>query len=113
MRFLNLLGDRFFGVLLSVLVGQPIKDSLCGTKVIWRTDYEHLAAGRAHFGDLDPFDDFDLIFGSAKLNLRILEVPVRYRERTYAALNISCFADDDWLLLRMSALAAGRLFFAA
>jgi len=112
MRFLNLLGDRFFGVLLSVLVGQPIKDSLCGTKVIWPTEYEHLAAGRAHFGYLDPFDDFDLIFGAAKLNLRILKIPVRYRERTYGTPNISRFA-DDWLLLRMSALAAGRLFFAA
>ena len=72
----------------------------------------HLAAGRAHFGDFDPFGDFDLIFGAAKLNLRILGVPVRYRERTYGAANISRFA-DGWLLLRISALAAGRLFFAA
>ena len=112
MRFLNLLGNRFFGLLLSVLIGQPIKDTLCGTKVIWRLDYAHLAAGRAHFGDFDPYGDFDLIFGAAKLNLRIVEIPVRYRERTYGAPNISRFA-DGWLLLRMSALAAGRLFFAA
>ena len=112
MRFLNLLGNRFFGLLLSVLIGQPIKDTLCGTKVIWRKDYAHLAAGRAHFGDFDPYGDFDLIFGAAKLNLRIVEVPVRYRERTYGAPSISRFA-DGWLLLRMSALAAGRLFFAA
>jgi ubiquinone/menaquinone biosynthesis C-methylase UbiE len=112
MRFLNLLGNRFFGLLLSVLIGQPIKDTLCGTKVIWREDYAHLAAGRAHFGDFDPYGDFDLIFGAAKLNLRIVEIPVRYRERTYGAPNISRFA-DGWLLLRMSALAAGRLFFAA
>jgi SAM-dependent methyltransferase len=112
MRFLNLLGNRFFGLLLSVLIGQPIKDTLCGTKVIWRDDYAHLAAGRAHFGDFDPYGDFDLIFGAAKLNLRIVEIPVRYRERTYGAPNISRFA-DGWLLLRMSALAAGRLFFAA
>jgi hypothetical protein len=112
MRFLNLLGNRFFGMLLSVLCGQAIKDTLCGTKVIWRDDYAHLAAGRAHFGDFDPYGDFDLIFGAAKLNLRIVEIPVRYRERTYGAPNISRFA-DGWLLLRMSALAAGRLFFAA
>jgi SAM-dependent methyltransferase len=112
MRFLNLLGNRFFGLLLSMLVGQPIKDTLCGTKVIWRKDYAHLAAGRAHFGDFDPYGDFDLIFGAAKLNLRILEIPVRYRERTYGAPNIRRFA-DGWLLLRMSALAAGRLYFAA
>jgi len=112
MRFLNLLGNRFFGLLLSMLIGQPIKDTLCGTKVIWRKDYAHLAAGRAHFGDFDPYGDFDLIFGAAKLNLRIVEIPVRYRERTYGAPNIRRFA-DGWLLLRMSALAAGRLYFAA
>jgi ubiquinone/menaquinone biosynthesis C-methylase UbiE len=112
MRFLNLLGNRFFGLLLSVLIGQAIKDTLCGTKVLWREDYAHLAAGRAHFGDFDPYGDFDLIFGASKLNLRILEIPVRYRERTYGTPNISRFA-DGWLLLRMSALAAGRLFFAA
>jgi len=110
--FLNLLGNRFFSLLLSVLVGQYIKDTLCGTKVIWRTDYAHLAAGRAHFGDFDPFGDFDLIFGAAKLNLRIVEIPVRYHERTYGAPNIRRFA-DGWLLLRMSTLAAGHLFFTA
>jgi SAM-dependent methyltransferase len=112
MRFLNLLGNRFFGLLLSRLIGQPIKDTLCGTKVIWREDYARLAAGRAHFGDFDPFGDFDLIFGAAKLNLRIVELPVRYRERSYGTTNITRFA-DGWLLLRMSAKAAGRLFFAA
>jgi SAM-dependent methyltransferase len=110
MRFLNLLGNRFFGLLLSVLIGQHVKDTLCGTKVLWRQDYAHLVAGRTHFGDFDPYGDFDLIFGAAKLNLRIVEIPVRYRERTYGAPNISRFA-DGWLLLRMSALAAGRLFF--
>jgi len=107
---LNLLGNRIFSRLLSVLVGQHIKDTLCGTKVIWRTDYAHLAAGRVHFGNFDPFGDFDLIFGAAKLNLRIMEIPVRYHERTYGAPNIRRFA-DGWLLLRMSALAAERLFF--
>ena len=112
MRFLDLLGNRFFSLLLSVLVGQHIRDTLCGTKVIWRTDYAHLAAGRAHFGDFDSYGDFDLIFGAAKLNLRIVEIPVRYHERTYGAPNIRRFA-DGWLLLRMSALAAGRLFFTA
>lgn len=112
MRFLNLLGNRAFGLLLSAVIGQPIKDTLCGTKVIWRRDYQRLAAGRGHFGEIDPYGDFDLIFGAAKLSLRIVEVPIRYRERTYGAPNISRFA-DGWLLLRMSALAAGRLYFVA
>ncbi len=112
MRFLNLLGNRVFGLLLSVLIGQSIKDTLCGTKVFWRADYDRLAANRAYFGDFDPYGDFDLIFGAAKLNLSIVEIPVRYRERTYGAPNIRRFA-DGWLLLRMSTRAASSLFFVA
>jgi SAM-dependent methyltransferase len=110
MRFLNLLGNRFFALLLSTLIGQPIKDSLCGTKVLRRSRYEELARGRDYFGELDPFGDFDLLFGAAKLNLKIVEMPIRYRQRTYGATNISRFA-DGWLLLRMSAKAAAKLFF--
>ncbi|HXJ95537.1 MAG TPA: glycosyltransferase [Terriglobia bacterium] len=110
MRFLNLLGNRFFALLLSTLIGQPIKDSLCGTKVLWRSRYEEIARGRSYFGRLDPFGDFDLLFGAAKLSLKIVEMPIRYRQRTYGATNISRFA-DGWLLLRMSARAAAKLFF--
>jgi SAM-dependent methyltransferase len=110
MRFLNLLGNRFFALLLSTLIGQHIKDSLCGTKVLWRSSYEAIAKGRAHFGEIDPFGDFDLLFGAAKLNLKIVEIPVRYRERTYGSTNISRFS-DGLLLLRMSAKAAVKLFF--
>ena len=112
MRFLNLLGNRFFALLLSALMGQPIKDTLCGTKVLWRSRYEELARGRDYFGEFDPFGDFDLLFGAAKLNLKIVEMPVRYRQRIYGATNISRFA-DGWLLLRMSAKAAAKLFFIA
>ena len=112
MRFLNLLGNRFFALLLSKLMGQPIKDSLCGTKVLWRSKYEELARGRSYFGALDPFGDFDLLFGAAKLNLRIVEVPIRYRQRVYGSTNISRFA-DGWLLLRMCAKAAAKLYFIA
>jgi len=110
MRFLNLMGNRFFALLLSKLIGQPIKDSLCGTKVLWRSKYEELARGRSYFGEMDPFGDFDLLFGAAKLGLKIVEIPIRYRQRTYGSTNISRFA-DGWLLLRMSAKAAARLFF--
>jgi ubiquinone/menaquinone biosynthesis C-methylase UbiE len=112
MRFLNLLGNRFFALLLSKLMGQPIKDSLCGTKVLWRSKYQDLEKGRAYFGKVDPFGDFDLLFGAAKLNLKIIEIPVRYRQRTYGSTNINRFA-DGWLLLRMSAKAATKLFFIA
>jgi glycosyltransferase involved in cell wall biosynthesis len=110
MRFLNLLGNRFFALLLSGLLGQTIKDSLCGTKVLWRKDYQRIARARAWFGEVDPFGDFDLLFGAARLNLKIVEVPIRYRERVYGATNISRFA-DGWLLLGMCRRAAGKLFF--
>ena len=83
MRFVNLLGNKFFSLAFSWLLGQPIKDTLCGTKVLWRADYERIAANRAYFGDFDPFGDFDLLFGAAKLNLKIVDLPIRYRERTY------------------------------
>jgi hypothetical protein len=110
MRFLNLLGNKFFALLLSKLMGQPIKDSLCGTKVLWRKTYHEIAAGRKYFGEFDPFGDFDLLFGAAKLNLKITEVPIRYRQRTYGSTNINRFADGS-LLLRMCAKAAAKLFF--
>jgi SAM-dependent methyltransferase len=110
MRFLNLLGNKFFALLLSKLMGQPVKDSLCGTKVLWREKYMEIAAGRAYFGDFDPFGDFDLLFGAAKLNLKITDIPIRYRERTYGSTNINRFADGS-LLLRMCRKAATKLFF--
>ena len=73
----------------SWLLGQPVKDTLCGTKVLWKKDYELIAANRSYFGDFDPFGDFDLIFGAAKLNLKIIDLPIRYRERTYGTTSIS------------------------
>ncbi len=110
MRFLNLLGNKFFASALSKLIGQPLRDSLCGTKVLWRQGYENLAAGRSYFGELDPFGDFDLLFGAAKLSMKIVEIPIRYRQRVYGETNINRFA-DGLLLFRMCALAASRLYF--
>jgi SAM-dependent methyltransferase len=111
MRYLNLLGNKFFGVAFSWLLGQSIKDTLCGTKVLWKADYERIAAGRSYFGDFDPFGDFDLLFGAAKLNLKIQEVPIRYQERTYGETNIQRFR-HGLLLLRMVLFAARKLKFA-
>ena len=85
MRFLNMIGNRFFSVMFSWLLGQHFTDTLCGTKVMFRSDYKRLVANRKFFGDFDPFGDFDLLFGASKLNLKILEVPVRYRNRSYDA----------------------------
>ena len=110
MRFANFLGNKFFSLAFSWLLGQPIKDTLCGTKVIRRTDYQRLAANRAYFGDFDPFGDYDLLFGAAKLGLEIVELPIRYRERTYGTTNIQRWR-HGWLLLKMCAFAAGRIKF--
>jgi glycosyltransferase involved in cell wall biosynthesis len=110
MRFLNLLGNKFFSLAFSWLLGQSIKDTLCGTKVLWKKDYEAITNNRAYFGNFDPFGDFDLIFGAAKLNLKITDLPIRYRERTYGTTNIQRWK-HGWLLLKMVLFAARRLKF--
>ncbi|MDX1377550.1 MAG: glycosyltransferase [Anaerolineales bacterium] len=110
MRTLNFLGNKFFSLAFSWLLGQSIKDTLCGTKVLYKSDYELIAANRAYFGDFDPFGDFDLIFGAAKLNLKIIDLPIRYRERTYGSTNISRWKHGV-LLLRMVVFAARRIKF--
>jgi SAM-dependent methyltransferase len=104
MRFLNMLGNRTFARLLKAIIGQQVKDTLCGTKALLRSDYERLAAGRSHFGDFDPFGDFDLLFGAARLGLKIVDLPVRYHPRTYGETNISRWRHGT-LLLRMTAFA--------
>ncbi len=110
MRFANLIGNKFFSWAFSWLLGQPIRDTLCGTKVLSRDDYQRIADNRAYFGDFDPFGDFDLLFGAARLNLKILEVPIRYRARRYGETNISRWKHGV-LLLRMVIFAARRIKF--
>jgi SAM-dependent methyltransferase len=110
MRFFNLLGNKFFSLAFSWLLGQSIKDTLCGTKVLWAADYRRIADRRAYFGDFDPFGDFDLLFGAARLNLKIIDLPIRYRERTYGTTNIQRWR-HGWLLLQMVLFAARRIKF--
>jgi hypothetical protein len=110
MRFLNFLGNKFFALALSYVLGQPVKDSLCGTKMILRSDYERLLKRIAVLGDFDPFGDFNLLFGACLLDLKIRDLPVRYRDRTYGETNISRFT-HGWLLLRMTWFALRNLKF--
>jgi len=110
MRFLNMCANKAFGILFTWILGQSLKDTLCGTKVLRRADYERIAANRAYFGDFDPFGDFDLLFGAAHLNMKIVDVPVRYRDRTYGSTNIHRWR-HGWLLLRMVCFAARKLKF--
>jgi len=110
MRFLNILGNKFFSYAFSWLLDQPIKDTLCGTKVMFQSDYRHLVSNRKFFGEFDPFGDYDLIFGAFKLNLKIVEIPIRYQARTYGSTNISRFR-HGLLLLKMCLFAARKIKF--
>lgn len=108
MRFLNLLANHFFSRLFTYLLNERYTDTLCGTKVLLKEDYERIAANRAYFGDFDPFGDFDLIFGASKLNLKTAEIPIRYQSRAYGETQISRFR-HGLLLLRMVAFAFIKL----
>ena len=110
MRFFNILANKFFAVAFSFVLGQRFKDTLCGTKVLSRAHYQRLAATREFFGDFDPFGDFDLLFGAARLGLKIVEIPVHYRERTYGTTNIQRWR-HGLILLRMLMFAARRMKF--
>jgi len=110
MRFFNFLGNKFFSLAFSWLLNQSIKDTLCGTKVMSRAHYEVIVRNRAYFGETDPFGDFDLIFGAARYNLKMVDLPIRYAERTYGATNIQRWR-HGMILLRMMILAMRRIKF--
>ncbi len=110
MRFINLMGNKGFSLTFTWLLNQRLRDTLCGTKVLFRSDYEKIKANRSYFGDFDPFGDFDLLFGAAKQNLKIVEVPIRYGERKYGTTNISRFK-HGWLLIKMCLFASRKMKF--
>jgi SAM-dependent methyltransferase len=108
MQFLNLVANRIFAALFTYLLNQRFTDTLCGTKVLRKEAYRQIVENRHYFGDFDPFGDFDLLFGAAKLNMKIQEIPIRYVSRTYGATQISRF-QHGWLLLRMVVFAFRKL----
>jgi glycosyltransferase involved in cell wall biosynthesis len=108
MRFLNLIANKSFSLIFSWLLSQRLTDTLCGTKVLRRSDYLRVKAGRAFFGDFDPFGDFDLIFGASKLSLKIVEIPIRYANRSYGETQISRFT-HGFMLIRMVLFAYMRI----
>ncbi len=110
MRFLNLLANFFFSRLFSWILNQKVKDTLCGTKVLWASDYQKIVNNRSFFGKFDPFGDFDLLFGAAKLNLKIIDMPIHYKNRTYGSTQIRRFY-HGWILLGMSLLALKKFKF--
>jgi hypothetical protein len=110
MQFFNTLANKLFGVTFSWLLGQPITDTLCGTKVLLRRDYLDIEENRAYFGELDPFGDFDLLFGASRLHMKIVDLPIRYRERVYGKTNIQRWR-HGWQLLKMTVIAARKIKF--
>lgn len=110
MRFLNKLGNRFFAMMVGVIIGQRLTDTLCGTKVLRVRDWHRIEHAWAQVGLRDPFGDFELLFGAAKLNLRITELPVRYRDRSYGETQINRFR-DGWILLKLTFAALLRFRF--
>jgi SAM-dependent methyltransferase len=108
MRFLNFWANRIFSGLFSWLLNQRFTDTLCGTKVLTKKNYDKVVANRSYFGEFDPFGDFDLIFGATKLNLKVVEVPIRYAAREYGETQISRFR-HGWLLLKMVMFAYRKL----
>ena len=108
MRTLNFIANRFFARVFSYLINQRFTDTLCGTKVLKRSDYNKIEANRGYFGDFDPFGDFDLILGAARQNLKIVEIPIHYGARTYGSTQISRFS-DGFMLLRMVLFAFKKL----
>jgi SAM-dependent methyltransferase len=112
MQFANLVANKSFGLIFSWLLGQQLKDTLCGTKTLWKKDYQRIVENRAYFGDFDPFGDFDLLFGAAKQNLKIRDIPIHYKERKYGSTNIQRWRHGV-ILLRMVVFAARKLKFTA
>lgn len=110
MRTLNIMGNKFFSAMFTWILNQRIKDTLCGTKVVSKKNYEKIKLTKNYFGDFDPFGDFDLIFGAAKTNLKFIEIPIRYKSRVYGETNISRFR-HGWLLLKMTFFAMGKFKF--
>lgn len=112
MRTANLIGNKAFSLIFSWLLGQTVKDTLCGTKVLYREDFELLKREYTLFSKVDPFGDFDLLFGATKLNLRIVDLPIRYRERVYGQTNIQRWRHGVMLLRITIAAALSQKFVA-
>lgn len=110
MQFLNMIANKFFGLSFTFVLGQDFKDTLCGTKVLWRSDWEKILALRSYFGDFDPFGDFELLFGSIKLNHKMVQIPIHYKARTYGETNIQRW-HHGWILLKMLGFASPRMKF--
>ena len=97
----NMLGNKFFSLAFTYLLGQRVKDTLCGTKVLWRSDWERIKPMLGTWGTEDRWGDYELLFGAAKLNLKILDLPVHYQERIYGSTKMTKVFRNGLVMLRM------------
>ena len=97
----NMLGNKFFSAAFTYLLGQRVKDTLCGTKVLWRSDWERIKPTLGTWGIEDRWGDYELLFGAAKLNLKILDLPVHYQERIYGSTKMTKVFRNGLIMLKM------------
>jgi SAM-dependent methyltransferase len=109
MRFTNMIGNKFFGLVFSFLLDQRIKDTLCGTKVLWREDWMRMEPNLGRWGIKDLWGDYELLFGASKLHLEIVEVPVHYQERVYGVTKMTRVFANGLRMLRICWHAWQRL----
>ena len=101
MNAANMLGNKVFSVAFTYLLGQRVKDTLCGTKVLWRSDWERIKPMLGSWGTEDRWGDYELLFGAAKLNLKILDLPVHYQERIYGSTKMTKVFRHGLIMLKM------------
>jgi hypothetical protein len=101
MKHFNLFGNKVFSLLFSYLLAQRIKDTLCGTKVLWRSDWERIRPLIGTWGTTDNWGDYELLFGAGKLNLRIVDQPVHYQERIYGVTKMTKVLKNGLTMLQM------------
>lgn len=111
MRFFNIIGNKFFSLFFSYILDNPIKDTLCGTKVMWRDDFAHIKALRGTWAIKDRWGDYELIFGAARNQLKIIDLPVHYMERTYGETKMTNRFKNGWIMLRMSMVSLFKIKF--
>ena len=97
----NMLGNKFFSIAFTYLLGQPVKDTLCGTKALWRSDWARIKPMLGSWGVEDRWGDYELLFGAAKLNLKILDLPVHYQERIYGSTKMTRVFRNGLIMLKM------------
>jgi glycosyltransferase involved in cell wall biosynthesis len=111
MRLFNVVGNKFFSIAFTYILETKIKDTLCGTKVLWRNDYEHIKKLRGSWGINDRWCDYELIFGAAKRHLKIVDMPVHYMERTYGETKMTNRIKNGRIMLRMCWAALKKIKF--